>query len=43
MIACILLFGLTRWRNIPLPQGAALTGAALFGLFSFAISYAFLY
>ena len=43
MIACILLFSLTRWRNIALPQGAALTGAALFGLFSFALNFGFLY
>jgi drug/metabolite transporter (DMT)-like permease len=43
MIASILLFSIVRLRNIPLPQGAALTGAVLFGLFSFAISYAFLY
>ena len=42
-IAAILLFIILRLRNIPLPHGAALTGAALFGLFSFAISYAFLY
>ena len=43
IIASILLFGIVRFRNIPLPQGAALTGALLYGLFSFAISYAFLY
>ena len=43
IIASILLFGIVRFRNIPLPQGAALTGAALFGLFSFAINFGFLY
>jgi len=43
MIASILLFSIVRLRNIPLPQGAALIGAVLFGLFSFAISYGFLY
>ena len=43
MIASILLFGIVRLRNIPLPRGTALTGALLFGLFSFAFSYAFLY
>jgi drug/metabolite transporter (DMT)-like permease len=43
LIASILLFGIVRLRQIPLPRGKALTGAALFGLFSFAISYAFLY
>ncbi len=43
MVAAILLLGIVRWRNLPLPQGHALTGAVLFGLFSFAISYAFLY
>jgi drug/metabolite transporter (DMT)-like permease len=42
-IAAVLLFIILRLRNLPLPQGAALTGAVLFGLFSFAISYAFLY
>jgi drug/metabolite transporter (DMT)-like permease len=42
-IAALLLFGIVRLRNISLPQGAALTGAILFGLFSFAISYGFLY
>ena len=43
IIASILLFGIVRLRNIPLPQGRALTGAALFGLFSFATNFAFLY
>ena len=43
LAATILLFGIVRWRNLPLPRGPALTGAVLFGLFSFAISYAFLY
>ena len=43
MIASILLFGIVRLRNFPMPQGAAWKGALLYGLFSFAISYAFLY
>jgi len=43
IIASILLFSIVRLRTIPLPQGAALKGAALYGLFSFAISYGFLY
>ena len=43
LAATILLFGIVRWRNLPLPRGPALTGAVLFGLFSFTISYAFLY
>ncbi len=43
IIASVLLFMVVRWWNIPLPRGKSLTGAALFGLFSFAISYAFLY
>lgn len=43
IIASILLFSIVRLRNIPLPQGAALTGAALFGLFSFAMNFGFLY
>jgi drug/metabolite transporter (DMT)-like permease len=42
-IASLLLFVVVRLRKLPLPHGAALTGAALFGVFSFAISYAFLY
>ena len=43
IIASLILFGIVSFRKIPLPQGAALKGALLFGLFSFAISYAFLY
>ena len=43
LVATVLLFAIVSLRNIPLPRGAALTGAVLFGLFSFAISYAFLY
>ena len=43
IIAAILLFIIVRLRNIPLSGGAALTGSVLFGLFSFAISYGFLY
>ncbi|HET6822197.1 MAG TPA: EamA family transporter [Anaerolineales bacterium] len=43
LAATMLLFGIVRWRKLPLPRGRALTGAVLFGLFSFAISYAFLY
>lgn len=43
IIASVLLFSIVRLRTIPLPQGAALKGAALYGLFSFAISYGFLY
>ena len=43
IIASVLLFAIARIRNIPLPQGSALTGAGLFGLFSFAISFGFLY
>ena len=43
MIAAVVLFGIVRLRKLALPQGAALMGALLFGLFSFAISYAFLY
>jgi len=43
IIASILLFSMVRLRKIPLPRGAALTGSALYGLFSFAISYGFLY
>jgi drug/metabolite transporter (DMT)-like permease len=43
IIASILLFGITQLRTIPLPKGAALTGSALFGLFSFAINFGLLY
>lgn len=43
IIASVLLFSIARLRAIPLPQGAALKGAAFYGLFSFAISYGFLY
>lgn len=43
IIASILLFSIVRLRNIPLPQGAALTGAALYGLFSFALNFGLLY
>lgn len=43
VIASVLLFGIVQLRNIPMPQGAALTGAVLFGLFSFALNYGFLY
>jgi drug/metabolite transporter (DMT)-like permease len=42
-IASLLLFGVVQFRSIPLPRGRALTGAVLFGLFSFAVSYGFLY
>lgn len=43
IIATALLFGIVRWRRIPLPGGAAFTGATLFGLFSFALNFGFLY
>lgn len=43
IISSLLLFSIVRFRSIPLPQGGALIGAVLFGLFSFAISYGFLY
>ena len=43
IVAAILLFLIVRLRDIPLPRGTALTGAVFFGLFSFAISYGFLY
>ena len=43
IVASILLFILVWLRNVPLPRGKALAGSVLFGLFSFAISYGFLY
>jgi len=43
IVASVLLFGIVRIRNIPLPNGAALIGASLFGLFAFGINFGFLY
>ena len=43
IIASSLLFGIVRLRGISLPRGRALTGAALFGIFSFALNFGFLY
>jgi len=43
IIASVLLFGIVRIRNIPLPKGAALIGASMFGLFAFGINFGFLY
>jgi drug/metabolite transporter (DMT)-like permease len=43
IIASVLLFGISRIWNIALPRGAALLGAGLYGLFSFAINFGFLY
>jgi drug/metabolite transporter (DMT)-like permease len=43
IIASILLFGIVRLRDLPLPKGRALTGAALFGLLGFAINFGLLY
>ena len=42
-IASSILFGIMRLRNIPLPVGPGLTGATLYGLFGFALTYGFLY
>jgi drug/metabolite transporter (DMT)-like permease len=43
IIASILLFGIVRIRNLSLPTGRALMGAALYGLFGFAINFGLLY
>jgi drug/metabolite transporter (DMT)-like permease len=43
IIASIVLFLIVRFRRIQLPRGAALTGSALFGLFSFALNFGLLY
>ena len=43
IIASILLFIIGRIQKIALPQGSALIGAALFGLFAFGINFGFLY
>ena len=43
IIASILLFGIVRIRNIPLPAGAAWIGATLFGLLAFTLNFGFLY
>lgn len=42
-IAAALLVAFARWRNIPLPRGAALPGVFLFGFVSFGLTYAFAY
>ena len=43
VIASLILLGMIWLRGISLPRGKALTGSILYGLFSFAISYGFLY
>jgi drug/metabolite transporter (DMT)-like permease len=43
IIASGLLFAIVRMIRIPLPRGKALIGASLYGLFSFAINFGFLY
>jgi drug/metabolite transporter (DMT)-like permease len=43
IIASLLLCGIVWLRRIPLPRGRALTGATLFGLFSFAMNFGLLY
>ena len=42
-LASVLLFAIARAFRIPLPRGAALRGAALFGLFNFGINFTLLY
>jgi len=42
-IASGLLFGVMAVRGIPMPRGAALRGALLYGLFGFAAAFGFLY
>ena len=41
-IASVLLFGIVRVKNIPLPKGQALLGAGLFGLLIFGINFGLL-
>ncbi|MCI0554649.1 MAG: EamA family transporter [Anaerolineae bacterium] len=43
IIASVLLFVIARIWDIALPKGQALLGAGLYGLFSFAINFGFLY
>jgi drug/metabolite transporter (DMT)-like permease len=43
IVASTLLFGIAWLRKIPLPKGAALTGAVLYGFFAFAANFGFLY
>ena len=43
IIASILLLAILRIRKLPLPKGRALMGAALYGLFGFAINFGLLY
>ncbi len=42
IIASVLLFGIARVKNIPLPKGQALLGAGLFGLLVFGINFGLL-
>lgn len=41
--AALLLFAMTGAARLPLPRGRALTGAVLFGVLGFAVSYALFY
>lgn len=43
IIASVLLFTVIKAKNISLPEGKALLGAALYGLFGFGITYGLLY
>jgi drug/metabolite transporter (DMT)-like permease len=42
-IACVLFFGVMRWRRAAFPRGRALAGVAIYGALGFGASYALLY
>ncbi|HUQ17865.1 MAG TPA: EamA family transporter [Candidatus Saccharimonadales bacterium] len=43
ILAAILLLGISRALRMPLPRGAALRGAALYGFFNFGVNFSLLY
>lgn len=43
VLATVLLLGIARVLRMPLPRGAALRGAALYGFFNFGVNFSLLY
>ncbi|GAC1456765.1 MAG: drug/metabolite exporter YedA [Candidatus Limnocylindrales bacterium] len=43
ILATVLLLGIARALRMPLPRGAALRGAALYGFFNFGVNFSLLY
>lgn len=43
LLAALLLLAITRALRMPLPRGAALRGAALYGFFNFGVNFSLLY